>query len=400
MWDDKLFTDNISRVVEALAPLTGPKAGFGGAAVREASARGRHLVEQMRVQVVPGLPDSTAQDTVGMLGRLEALLDLLESPAATRVDQARAATSARTYLIDSIVPAIVDILARSASSGGRRSAVLFTQDVRVCELQFLSAVEQAGEFRLVPGQDAFRDTPVDVIRQMVYSLLDDGVLNGAATLDDSADPKHADIRRVADLRAVLRGEPIDLRLNHKGRLCLARLRDELLAFDKKERFGILLDARGLDRVLAAELAVTTRDRRLAVIAGDVDHFKRINDEHGHPRGDEVLKAVFRIFSEAIDTHGNAFRQGGEEVIGILPIESAREAGSIAEAVRGRVAAEVAPACGLPAPLTISLGLLVLADGTMTPAHVIGRVDELLYAAKTQGRNRVVSDEFPPPSSST
>lgn len=392
MWDASLFKDNVSRLVDALAPLTSPTGGFGSATVRDVTARGRHVVEQIRHQVVPHLPDLVAQDAVGMLARLEEMLGVLGNPSATRADQIRAAAAARAWLESSIGPTIGQALTDGGISNGRR-AVLFTRDVRVCELQFLSAIEQAGDFCFTPGKDAFRDTPADVVRQMTYSLVEDGILNGPASLADDADPRHADTRRTADLRSVLRGEVTDLRLNHRGRLRLARLRDELLAFDKKERFGILLDSRGLDRVLAAELAVTTMNRRLAIIAGDVDHFKHVNDEYGHPRGDEVLKAVFRIFSEAIDTHGNAFRQGGEEVIGVLPIESLAKATAMAEAVRLRVASDVERECKLLLPLTISLGVLVLDDGSLTPAQVIERADELLFRAKKEGRNRVVSEEL-------
>jgi diguanylate cyclase (GGDEF)-like protein len=392
MWNTDRFNENVNRLSDALAPLATPGTVFAVSTVREASARGRHVVEQIRLQVVPYLPDLVAQDSVGMLGRLEALMDQLGNTAATKHDLARAAVAARTHLTDVLLPVIGRAL---EAIGGTRPgrAVRFAQDVRVCELQFLSAVEQGGELRLSPGKDGFRDTPPDVVRQMTYSLIEDGMLNGPASLADDADPAHTEARRNSDLSAVLRGDPLDLRLNHRGRLRLARLRDELLDFDKRERFGILLDARGLDRVLAAELAITSAGRPLAVICGDVDHFKRINDTYGHPRGDEVLKAVFRIFSEAIDTHGNAFRQGGEEIIGILPVDDVGKAHAIAESVRRRVELEVGPACQLPDPLTISLGVLVLTDGTATPASVVDRGDRLLYEAKQQGRNRVVTEEL-------
>ncbi|MCG6883448.1 MAG: GGDEF domain-containing protein [Silicimonas sp.] len=122
----------------------------------------------------------------------------------------------------------------------------------------------------------------------------------------------------------------------------------------------------------------------AVLFIDIDHFKRINDAHGHSVGDSVLKQVADTAASAL-RHGDILaRFGGEEFVAWLPAISAGEASTVAERVRQSIEAEVLVD---GAPVTVSLGLAVC-DGDRTLDAVFEVADKALYDAKSAGRNRV------------
>ncbi|WP_225783224.1 GGDEF domain-containing protein [Xenophilus sp. Marseille-Q4582] len=121
----------------------------------------------------------------------------------------------------------------------------------------------------------------------------------------------------------------------------------------------------------------------AVFMLDVDDFKKINDERGHPAGDEVLAALAAVLKQALPADGVLGRYGGEEFAVLLTGPSAPHARAVAEGLRRAVAAHGALRC------TVSIGLVRVARGPHSPDALIRRADEALYQAKRQGRNRVV-----------
>jgi two-component system cell cycle response regulator len=149
----------------------------------------------------------------------------------------------------------------------------------------------------------------------------------------------------------------------------------------------LYNRRHLEHALPDLLATTD----VAVAMVDVDHFKRINDEHSHDTGDAVLRELAAL----LDTHardmspaGFAVRLGGEEFLVVAPAESHLGAVASLESLRARVQAHdwfAVPSAVRP---TISGGLVVCRDRTSTVSGLLGQADELLYAAKRAGRNRV------------
>jgi diguanylate cyclase (GGDEF)-like protein len=153
--------------------------------------------------------------------------------------------------------------------------------------------------------------------------------------------------------------------------------------------------RRLDEVLAAERQRSERHHTpLSVVMADVDHFKLVNDEHGHEAGDAVLKrfaAIMRSFARPTDL---VARYGGEEFVIVLPQTTTADAMAWAERIRGKMAAEhIAP---LQRPVTVSFGVALLQKNE-TAVSLLGRADHALYEAKHSGRNRVVLDlpESPP-----
>jgi diguanylate cyclase (GGDEF)-like protein len=133
-------------------------------------------------------------------------------------------------------------------------------------------------------------------------------------------------------------------------------------------------------------------KSLAVILVDVDHFKRVNDSHGHAIGDEVLKIVAKTLAGQMRRHDVAARYGGEEFALLLAETSQEEAQIVAERCRGLVEslALVRPGdVGEPVRVTVSLGIAALPHpGVDRIERLIDVADAALYRAKSEGRNRV------------
>lgn len=130
--------------------------------------------------------------------------------------------------------------------------------------------------------------------------------------------------------------------------------------------------------------------RLVLLMADLDDFKTVNDRHGHPAGDAVLKAVVARILESVREMDTVARYGGEEFSIILPQSDADSGHRVAERLRAAVAASPVQT-GAPEPLslTISIGLAVYPDDTVSKGGLVECADRALYAAKRTGKNRVV-----------
>ncbi|HET9450296.1 MAG TPA: GGDEF domain-containing protein [Aggregicoccus sp.] len=150
----------------------------------------------------------------------------------------------------------------------------------------------------------------------------------------------------------------------------------------------LKNVRYFHEQLARELSRARRDGRpLCLVAADLDHFKRVNDVHGHAVGDRVLAAAARVLEHCVRAEDVACRVGGEEFTVICPGATAEDALHIAERIREGVERVRVPSPKGTVKLTLSLGVCVYRPGE--PAHVLAsRADAALYAAKRGGRNRV------------
>jgi diguanylate cyclase (GGDEF)-like protein len=124
---------------------------------------------------------------------------------------------------------------------------------------------------------------------------------------------------------------------------------------------------------------------ICLIACDLDHFKRVNDEHGHDRGDAVLKDAAYVLRKQLRSFELIYRLGGEEFLIVLPGVALAEGRAIAERVRSGL--EEARPGGLP--VTVSLGVAGGA-GAVEFDPLFRAADAALYAAKRAGRNRVIA----------
>ncbi|GAB4122159.1 MAG: hypothetical protein Fur0040_02620 [Sideroxydans sp.] len=144
--------------------------------------------------------------------------------------------------------------------------------------------------------------------------------------------------------------------------------------------------------LEQEWALTVRgERKLSCLMVDIDHFKAVNDRHGHQVGDLALKQVADILRRAARTQDVVCRYGGEEFLVICPDTPCEAAVQCAERLRLNVAAEALPlADGATLDLTISIGVGCKDERTATLEDLLIQADNRLYAAKAGGRNRVVA----------
>jgi diguanylate cyclase (GGDEF)-like protein len=153
----------------------------------------------------------------------------------------------------------------------------------------------------------------------------------------------------------------------------------------------LLNRREFDRILVEESERAARfGGSLALVLLDLDHFKLINDRHGHPAGDAVLREVARRLRAQVRSVDRVMRLGGEEFALVLVQTDRAGASQVAEragaAVRGEpVAAGETPGLGV----TVSAGVAVFPDDAATPAALVAAADQALYGAKAAGRDRVV-----------
>ncbi|HRK39062.1 MAG TPA: diguanylate cyclase [Burkholderiaceae bacterium] len=151
----------------------------------------------------------------------------------------------------------------------------------------------------------------------------------------------------------------------------------------------LYNRRFLPTIMRRELSLARRqENQFAVLMIDVDHFKRVNDTHGHETGDRVLQHIAALLM----AHGRAsdffFRYGGEEFLAVVNEVDTAAAQQIAEKVRARVEqAEFHVNEHTPLKVTVSIGL-AMHTGHPDYRHLINQADEALYRAKRSGRNQV------------
>ncbi len=149
----------------------------------------------------------------------------------------------------------------------------------------------------------------------------------------------------------------------------------------------LTNRRGFREMLDLELQRARRsDRPVAVLIGDLDHFKQVNDRAGHHVGDATLKQVATILQHGKRPTDAAARVGGEEFALILPDTDGNDAFLLGESLRCELRDEFIEAT---VPTTISFGIAIYPQHGVTAASLLRVADEALYAAKDSGRNRTV-----------
>lgn len=126
----------------------------------------------------------------------------------------------------------------------------------------------------------------------------------------------------------------------------------------------------------------------SLVLVDIDHFKAVNDTHGHLVGDAVLRHVAQIVGRSVRDMDFCARYGGEELALVLPQTPPSAAREAAERVRRAVESRPFEIAGLPIAVTISCGAATYVHGTMTQAQLFEFADRALYGAKCAGRNRV------------
>ena len=174
-----------------------------------------------------------------------------------------------------------------------------------------------------------------------------------------------------------------------------RMREQnrmLAALSRTDGLSGLLNRIAWEQIAYTEMARCRRSRQpSSLLMLDIDHFKGINDQHGHPAGDEVIRSVAAILGRTVRSSDVPGRYGGEEFAVVLPDTDHHGAAIIAERIRRRIESatmgrEVVLQC------TVSIGVAQAQPDSEDAGDWIARADRALYEAKRRGRNCVVRDD--------
>ena len=271
------------------------------------------------------------------------------------------------------------------------------------------AVRQPGTLLIVPDalqDNRFATNPLVLgppyIRFYAGAPLqiEHGVAIGSLCVIDRV-PRELDLDQLSALEALSQQVValLDLRLRNReleqtrvellaARSELTRINAALMRDALTDPLTGLANRRALDETLQAlDRGDYGSEGEIAVAMLDIDHFKRVNDQHGHAVGDSVLRQLGGIARRAVRGMDLACRYGGEEVLLVLPDTPLAAARTVIERIRqavGRIRE--------PVPFTLSIGLCAGRLERHNLPALIRRADEALYTAKHQGRNRVVVDE--------
>jgi len=172
----------------------------------------------------------------------------------------------------------------------------------------------------------------------------------------------------------------------------------------QSRFGVVAETLGFERLAYRDALTGTLNRRAFnrdletlpegatfLLLLDLDRFKTINDERGHPFGDRVLVALSSVLHESVRGNDQVYRIGGEEFAVVLQGTDARGAASVAERIRSTVEQQVGARCeAADLSTTVSIGLT---EWTGSGSQSLQVADQLLYKAKHKGRNQVQTTAF-------
>ena len=192
------------------------------------------------------------------------------------------------------------------------------------------------------------------------------------------------VSRGSVIGIVVAHEDITARKKAESELEQALARERILA--RTDSLTGAFNRRHFFDLANQEFAVAHRYHQpLSLILFDIDHFKNINDRHGHDVGDETLCHVAAVARDHLREADVFARYGGEEFIVLLPQTPLAEATLVAERMRVEIADLSAP------PITISSGVAELRPGDESLDVILRRADDALYRAKQEGRNRTVAD---------
>jgi diguanylate cyclase (GGDEF)-like protein len=347
--------------------------------------------------------------------------------AVQRIDDARSIADAQwtEYLTTSMTSDELDLIARATplledaddaaraardvvSGGGRSEIATYAADQMYPSIDPLSAVlselvalqEEEAERLFLRAEEAERSvrqtlvivtalmltlavaSSIALVRSVTRPL--GGVLQMARAVADGA------LDRTISLPAGAATETVELMV------AVEQMRDRLVELADSDELTGLPTRRRLDHLLDRECEGAVRTGRpYVVLVVDLDHFKSVNDSHGHAAGDAVLAAASRTMSDHLRNVDVLARYGGEEFVVLLPGVDMAGARSIADRMRAAMQGDVVVHGSTCISYTASIGLAASdAAAGHARADVLARADRALYEAKRTGRNRVVVDASP------
>ncbi|WP_156896350.1 diguanylate cyclase [Aestuariibacter salexigens] len=172
-----------------------------------------------------------------------------------------------------------------------------------------------------------------------------------------------------------------------------RLNSQLQQISRTDGLTGLFNRRYWQEQFELEFKRIRRNAKPAsVLMLDIDHFKAVNDTHGHPAGDQVIKRLAKLIGESVRETDVAGRYGGEEFTILLPDTTASCAKLVAERIRKTAQKCVVTHEGVDITFTISVGICEYTPNHKEPMAWLEHVDQALYKAKQDGRNQVVINQ--------
>jgi diguanylate cyclase (GGDEF)-like protein/PAS domain S-box-containing protein len=225
-------------------------------------------------------------------------------------------------------------------------------------------------------------------------------VNASPVLDGWERPKGAivtfdDVTLLEQKTAALEAANIELEKSrdeiyfHAEEMEVLARRDPLTGVANRRAF---MEMEWAEKELGAALV---RGAPFSCLMSDIDHFKRINDTHGHPMGDDVIRRVAQLFADEVRGSDSVCRYGGEEFCIAFPGAAVDAAARVAERLREKVGA---PGFA-EVPVKMSFGVVSSESGATTLSELLDQADKALYASKEGGRDRVTRWEALPPEGS-
>jgi len=270
-------------------------------------------------------------------------------------------------------PLKAEITEADDGSSGLRIALEQEFDCVLCDLNMVR-VGGIAFLRMVRAQRSRMELPVVLV-----------------TAEDAVADKVGGFRCGASDFVTKPFEPAELIARVETQVALARMHRQVSRMADLDALTQAWNRRKFTEGLRAEFSRARRTNRLLSLAVlDVDHFKKINDTHGHPVGDAVLVDLARVIGQERRIYDGVGRLGGEEFAVLLPETGVTGGSVVGERLRAAIAA--ASLGGLPiGAVTVSIGVAQgPVDAEDTPEALYKRADERLYEAKRGGRDRVVA----------
>lgn len=280
------------------------------------------------------------------------------------LDQERLDSLYASYVLSSDLGDKIDAL---GSRVGKQIEIVMTEiDLASRRTAIYGATLHDGSARFASGLSA--PETLDVVQTLLRSTIEMETKN--KVLERRLRASHSEVNRLRDDLEAVRSD---------------LLKDSLTGLGNRKQFDLIIK----DALAKAESSCLP----LCVLVADVDHFKGINDKYGHSVGDEALRHVALSLKDGVRDEDIICRYGGEEFAIILPNATLETGMLVAERMRQKVAARrlVRRATGEKLDqLTISVGVAIFRLGD-TATSLYDRADRCLYAAKHQGRDRVVGE---------
>ncbi len=253
-------------------------------------------------------------------------------------------------------------------------------DIILCDLE-MPRMDGFKFLGMLKGRPEVSDTPVIILtgnddRELKIKGLEQGACD---FITKPFDPEEL----VARMR-------VHLKIKHLQD-DLKRSNELLLELSNTDHLTGLFNRRFLMEALDKEVQRARRkDGQVALLLLDIDHFKRVNDTHGHLQGDVVLQKVALHIQKELRSYDTAARYGGEEFVAVLPDTSLKEAFNVADRIRLSVQGMRFAGSLSNEQVTVSLGVALFPSPCFDDIDGLLRAaDEALYQAKERGRNRVI-----------